>query len=453
MVCSISRAENFSDGTTWIFNVLDDTWSDNRSGNVVLGFSGYDSEGLSAQVYSGYYETFDAIPSNATEITSKIWRGTNNSVKLEGLKVNGSNKVPITVVLKRNGKVVDVLARYVGIQKAATALGDSYIYADGTNIYPSSSYKWDYKIGNDYLGLYTYTLDNDQIGYDKYCFQLGSRKGKIYYNDASQITKAVEGYYKSLNDASNAIDIKDQLFSNANNSDKGFVLELDKEYVFTIFFKDGGIGYKTIKLTASASSSASLKITAQPQSATVKSGEASYFSVRASGTGLKYLWQYKLAGASNWVNWTSKDTADISVAYLDSRNGMSVRCVVTDSSGHQETSDEAVLRYISSSINPVTINATNFPDSKFRDYISGTFDTDKDGILSETEITNITSIVCEEMNITSVKGIEFFPELEYLECYNNKIKSLDISKNPNLYYLEVDGNPIPTIDRQLSINL
>ncbi|MCR5204858.1 MAG: hypothetical protein K6E47_07355, partial [Lachnospiraceae bacterium] len=94
-----------------------------------------------------------------------------------------------------------------------------------------------------------------------------------------------------------------------------------------------------------------LSITKQPASATVDAGSSASFSVTAAGTGLKYLWQYKYAGDSAWTDWTSKKTASISVAYAAYRDGMSLRCVVTDASGKKVTSNTATLKYN----NPLTI--------------------------------------------------------------------------------------------------
>ena len=88
-----------------------------------------------------------------------------------------------------------------------------------------------------------------------------------------------------------------------------------------------------------------LSITAQPKNTTVDANSLAYFAVKASGSGLKYLWQYRKAGESAWINWTSKTTASISVAYADFRDGMSFRCVVTDSTGKSVTSNAATLTY------------------------------------------------------------------------------------------------------------
>ena len=90
---------------------------------------------------------------------------------------------------------------------------------------------------------------------------------------------------------------------------------------------------------------AGIEILTQPQDTTVAEGKSAKFSVSAKGTGLTYLWQYKKAGSNKWVDWTSKTTASISIAYQESRNGMSVRCVITDSNGNTKTSDTAVMAY------------------------------------------------------------------------------------------------------------
>lgn len=95
-----------------------------------------------------------------------------------------------------------------------------------------------------------------------------------------------------------------------------------------------------------------LTITKQPSNATVKTGELAYFDVAVTGEGLRYLWQYKEKGKSTWTDWNTKTIADISVAYLASRNDMSLRCVVTDKNGYMVISNEAVLTY-SNSTGPV----------------------------------------------------------------------------------------------------
>ena len=94
----------------------------------------------------------------------------------------------------------------------------------------------------------------------------------------------------------------------------------------------------------------------------------------------------------------------------------------------------------------VEINETNFPDRTFRKYVKGQFDIDNNGSLSEQEIQQAKMIHCTDMGIETLKGIEYFTELQGLYCTNNKLKNLDISKNTKLQYLECSKNFIKELD-------
>ncbi len=55
----------------------------------------------------------------------------------------------------------------------------------------------------------------------------------------------------------------------------------------------------------------------------------------------------------------------------------------------------------------VEINAANFPDEKFRDYVKA-FDEDSNGSLSDAERAKVTKITINNQGCTSLKGIEHF---------------------------------------------
>ena len=80
----------------------------------------------------------------------------------------------------------------------------------------------------------------------------------------------------------------------------------------------------------------------------------------------------------------------------------------------------------------VVLNATNFPDATFLTYVEQ-FDTDGDGMLLGSELTEVTEIDVSgtssvDGGITSLTGIEHFTELTSLTCdYNSGITSIDIS--------------------------
>jgi len=105
-------------------------------------------------------------------------------------------------------------------------------------------------------------------------------------------------------------------------------------------------------------------------------------------------------------------------------------------------------------LNPaIEINEENFPDEIFRNYIKETFDTDRNGVLSATEISGINYInvskedeAHENEKISSLKGIEYFTSLTYLNCCNNNLTSLDVSNNTALTTLYCYNNNLTSLD-------
>ena len=94
----------------------------------------------------------------------------------------------------------------------------------------------------------------------------------------------------------------------------------------------------------------------------------------------------------------------------------------------------------------VAINADNFPDENFRQYVSNNYDSDSDGSLSVTELQNVSYISVQYSSISSLKGIEYFTALTDLYCYNNKITELDLSNNTNLRYMNCSNNKLSALD-------
>ena len=74
----------------------------------------------------------------------------------------------------------------------------------------------------------------------------------------------------------------------------------------------------------------------------------------------------------------------------------------------------------------------HFADEIFKAYCVTNFDTDGDGEISFAEALNIRTIYCDDMHITSLKGIEHFTNLMALYCNDNEIKTLDLSQNKKL---------------------
>lgn len=88
----------------------------------------------------------------------------------------------------------------------------------------------------------------------------------------------------------------------------------------------------------------------------------------------------------------------------------------------------------------------NFPDEVFKKYLVENFDKDGDNEISITEALTIKKIVCSQKEITSMAGIEYFSNLEELDCSRNKIETIDLSANNKLRFLSCYDNLISSLN-------
>ena len=93
----------------------------------------------------------------------------------------------------------------------------------------------------------------------------------------------------------------------------------------------------------------------------------------------------------------------------------------------------------------IPIDPAHFPDANFLKYVEKIIDTDHSGTLSQEE-RNATVIYVLGMGIKDLTGIEFFPELENLDCSENQLTQLDVSKNPKLERLVCYENKLTSLD-------
>ena len=104
------------------------------------------------------------------------------------------------------------------------------------------------------------------------------------------------------------------------------------------------------------------------------------------------------------------------------------------------------------SYGPVYISNLIFPDETFLNYVKW-FDKDKNGTLSPEERYKVTEINVSGKKITSLKGIEFFPNLKKLYCADNNLTSLDVSQNTALEHLDCDNNQLTSLQLDDCTNL
>ena len=102
----------------------------------------------------------------------------------------------------------------------------------------------------------------------------------------------------------------------------------------------------------------------------------------------------------------------------------------------------------------VDINAENFPDENFRNWLlSQSYGTD--GVITDSEMGSISKIDASSSGIVDLTGIEYFTLLTELILGNydeesqenwNRITTLDLSSNPRLRKLDIDNNLVSALD-------
>ena len=81
----------------------------------------------------------------------------------------------------------------------------------------------------------------------------------------------------------------------------------------------------------------------------------------------------------------------------------------------------------------------NFPDEEFRRFLKECCDKNGDGKL-DVDIKNMT--IPTSYGIKSLKGIEFFEDLEKLDCHDIGLTTLNVGKNFKLKELDCSQNQL-----------
>lgn len=129
---------------------------------------------------------------------------------------------------------------------------------------------------------------------------------------------------------------------------------------------------------------------------------------------------------------------NLSDDYFRFRCSANVRMKISD--GNNEIATDYIQMV------PWTRDVISFADEKFKAYCVENFDIDGDGEISEDEAKAVTRIECSLGGLTSLVGIEYFSNLEYIDVSYNKLTSLDLSHSPLLKEVYVNGNSLQSLD-------
>jgi len=90
----------------------------------------------------------------------------------------------------------------------------------------------------------------------------------------------------------------------------------------------------------------------------------------------------------------------------------------------------------------IAVNATNFPDANFRNFILNNYDFDKDGFITCIQAHNVKVLDIAGLNIADLTGICYFVNLQTLNVPNNNLTSLDVTCLAHLQTLNVQDNQL-----------
>lgn len=110
---------------------------------------------------------------------------------------------------------------------------------------------------------------------------------------------------------------------------------------------------------------------------------------------------------------------------------------------------------------PVAINEANFPDPVLMHYVHDNYDTDGNWYLSPEEAATVETIGTYDtstyvvpaddrglssMGLTSLAGLEYFPNLTMVVAEDNAITFVDLTEMDSLRYLDLRDNTAASFD-------
>lgn len=144
------------------------------------------------------------------------------------------------------------------------------------------------------------------------------------------------------------------------------------------------------------------------------------------------------------LNLKNGNNANFQLLYLNLTNNPNLSCIQVDDKVYSDANWSAKKDATANYDTNCSGYYTEIPDSNFEQKLVDLgIDTDGlNGKITTANITSITSLDLSNGNIKNLTGIENFTALNILDCRNNQLTTLDLSKNSNLQILYATGNPL-----------
>ncbi|MBR0493400.1 MAG: leucine-rich repeat domain-containing protein [Muribaculaceae bacterium] len=91
----------------------------------------------------------------------------------------------------------------------------------------------------------------------------------------------------------------------------------------------------------------------------------------------------------------------------------------------------------------VAINATNFPDANFRNYLMSEYPS---GTITTAQLNARTELILEYKGISNMTGVQYFTQLKKLSLYGNNLTSINVRALTKLTYLNLGKNKLTSIN-------
>ena len=127
-------------------------------------------------------------------------------------------------------------------------------------------------------------------------------------------------------------------------------------------------------------------------------------------------------------------------AYFQNKCSANVRLSISD--GNNDLTSEYIQMV------PWTTDNIYIPDANFKTYLLNEFDKDGDGEISQDEAEPVKEINVSAslLQIKSLSGIEYFTNLEKLDCSYNRLTTLDLSNNMKLVEVNAGSNRLESLN-------
>ena len=211
----------------------------------------------------------------------------------------------------------------------APAINDGAFFCDvATIVYPADASGWDAIVGNQYAGELTWYCDRPLEITSQPTGKTVKAGATVKFTVAATGTDLTYQWQSS----SNGTTWKNCSSTSATTATFSFTSKTSHNgnyYRCVITDGAGNVVYtNAVRLYV-------LGVKTQPKTQTVKAGATIKFTVKATGTGLKYQWQSSSDGKT-WKNCssTSATKATFSFTSKTSHNGNYYRCKITDSAGN-----------------------------------------------------------------------------------------------------------------------